>query len=276
MSAAPILRISEGDHFWKQAVIITLFMYGIVFGLGFLRPSEPFVIKTSAFEGDATDVLSDQSSSVEVDLVSAPAQTAAAIPSTPPPIEISAEPPTTPPIQEPVSTPPAAPPTPVPVPETTKLPIPTPPSPTPPPHKDVVPRKSPVPPLVKAPAPPSTQAPTSGVPSAGPNSTGANTANTAASRGSSGGTTTSGNITLGSRDFPNPPYPPAAVQRRFQGTVVVNISVKDGAILHVTVATSSGYTRLDIHAFRWIKARWVFPKQLTRNFNQRINFKLEN
>jgi TonB family protein len=73
-----------------------------------------------------------------------------------------------------------------------------------------------------------------------------------------------------------PPYPPGAIERRYQGTVVLSIRVLDGAIQEVSVASSSGYVLLDTSAIRWIRSRWRFPPQISRTFNQKIRFELAN
>jgi len=81
-----------------------------------------------------------------------------------------------------------------------------------------------------------------------------------------GGNSRRGTLPWGAGDFPLPPYPTSARERGFQGTVRVSIQVKDGVIQDVTVVSSSGYVVLDMQTIRWIKARWTFPKQITREY----------
>ncbi|MFQ3670736.1 MAG: energy transducer TonB [Verrucomicrobiia bacterium] len=79
---------------------------------------------------------------------------------------------------------------------------------------------------------------------------------------------------VGSRNFPKPPYPFQARQRRQQGTVLLRIVVVGGSITEVNIARSSGHGILDSTAQSWVKSRWNFPAGLTRTLQQEIQFEL--
>lgn len=58
---------------------------------------------------------------------------------------------------------------------------------------------------------------------------------------------------------PPPRYPPDALQRGMQGTVVLAVLVgPDGSVQEVRVRSSSGHRLLDQHALRHVRARWSF------------------
>ncbi len=81
-------------------------------------------------------------------------------------------------------------------------------------------------------------------------------------------------VVIGDRNFPKPPYPYEAKLKHFQGTVEVALNVVAGQIVSAEVASSSGYGVLDSTAVNWIRQRWHFPTEITRNLSQPIAFHL--
>lgn len=79
---------------------------------------------------------------------------------------------------------------------------------------------------------------------------------------------------VGSKNFPKPPYPFQARQRRQQGTVLLRIVVVGGSIAEVSIARSSGHGILDSTAQSWVRSKWNFPAGLTRTLQQEIQFEL--
>ncbi len=82
------------------------------------------------------------------------------------------------------------------------------------------------------------------------------------------------NFVIGDKNFPQPPYPYEAKVRRYQGTVVVAIDVAAGQIVNADIASSSGYGILDASTLQWIRQRWHFPTDVTRNLTLPVKFQL--
>jgi TonB family protein len=275
---SPLLsQPSHGEHFWKRAVLATALVYAGVLGLGFWQGTDAFVIHTSSLEGGPSANAESQASRIEVDLEAA--TTAPPVPVQPPPFIPASPEPTPPPDPAPVPAPQPvpvpAPPLPAeipdfPVPEkTVQRPTPVEPAPVPPPQP--IPKAT-LPVTAAPPSKPAAPKPAPARPAGSPAKAAPGESN---GSGGNAGPSSSG-VTLGSRDFPMPPYPPGAIERRYQGTVVLSIRVLDGAIQEVSVASSSGYVLLDTSAIRWIRSRWRFPPQISRTFNQKIRFELAN
>lgn len=76
------------------------------------------------------------------------------------------------------------------------------------------------------------------------------------------------NPNAGDRSTPQPDYPRLALQRGYQGTVVVNFTVQpSGEITSVEVGQSSGFTILDDAAVNTIRKYWRFaPGPLRYHF----------
>ena len=59
---------------------------------------------------------------------------------------------------------------------------------------------------------------------------------------------------------PQPPYPPAALEHRQQGTVVLTLTVDEtGNVATIDVKTSSGYPVLDRSTLDYVKRYWRVP-----------------
>ena len=259
MASASLCQPLRGEHFWKRAFLVTALVYGGVLGVGFWQRSDSFVLQTSAFDGDPSETADARDSRLEVNLEAAAPESVLLTAPQPEALPVPPQPP------QPVPTPLPSPPLPT---EAPDFPVPAPL----PPAAPILQKPAEAAPLpVPKPTPPSTKAAT---PRPAASSTKASPGESAGTSGGSG--PTSSGVTLGSRDFPMPPYPPGAIERRWQGTVVLNINVLDGSIQEVAVTGSSGYALLDTSAVRWIRARWHFPKQVTRSFNQKIRFELAN
>ncbi len=82
------------------------------------------------------------------------------------------------------------------------------------------------------------------------------------------------NVVIGDKNFPKPPYPYEAKVKRFQGTVVISLSIVDGNIVSEDVTNSSGYGILDEAATNFIRQAWHFPPSMTRNFSLPVQFQL--
>lgn len=74
---------------------------------------------------------------------------------------------------------------------------------------------------------------------------------------------------------PQPPYPAFARRDRLQGTVVVSITVKNGAVGSVRVVSSSGSTSLDDYAVSHVQRRWRWPAGTSQTFTQPFRFVLK-
>ena len=74
---------------------------------------------------------------------------------------------------------------------------------------------------------------------------------------------------------PQPPYPAFARRDRLQGTVVVSIMVKNGAVGSVRVVSSSGSTSLDDYAVSHVQRRWRWPAGTSQTFTQPFRFVLK-
>jgi len=76
---------------------------------------------------------------------------------------------------------------------------------------------------------------------------------------------------------PQPPYPPLALARGQQGTVVLLLSVDAvGVIQTIEVNRSSGFPLLDRGTLEFIKNRWTVPPgDGTRTFEATIRYRLE-
>ena len=81
-------------------------------------------------------------------------------------------------------------------------------------------------------------------------------------------------VVIGDKNFPKPQYPYEAKLRHYQGTVTISLNIVDGQILSADVAGSSGYAILDTAASSWIRQRWHFPPDTTRNFSLPVQFQL--
>lgn len=82
------------------------------------------------------------------------------------------------------------------------------------------------------------------------------------------------NFVVGDKDFPQPPYPYDAKLRHYQGTVVVALNVVGGQIVGAEVASSSGYAILDTSTVQWVRQKWHFPADVTRNLTLPVKFQL--
>lgn len=76
---------------------------------------------------------------------------------------------------------------------------------------------------------------------------------------------------------PHPPYPPAALERRQQGTVVLSLEVDEtGAIQMIAVKSSSGSAILDRSTLDFVKRHWKIPPGAgTRRFEATVKYRLE-
>lgn len=74
---------------------------------------------------------------------------------------------------------------------------------------------------------------------------------------------------------PYPPYPAFARRDRLQGTVVVSIMVKNGAVGAVQVVSSSGSPALDEYAVGHVRRRWKWPATTSQTFTQPFRFVLK-
>lgn len=74
---------------------------------------------------------------------------------------------------------------------------------------------------------------------------------------------------------PQPPYPSFARRDKLQGTVVVRISVTDGAVSDVRLVSSSGSAALDQYAVSHVQRRWKWSAGTTRTFIQPFRFVLQ-
>ncbi len=74
---------------------------------------------------------------------------------------------------------------------------------------------------------------------------------------------------------PQPPYPAFARRDRLQGTVVVSITVENGAVGSVRVVSSSGSTSLDEYAVSHVQRRWKWPAGTSQTFTQPFRFVLK-
>ncbi len=92
--------------------------------------------------------------------------------------------------------------------------------------------------------------------------------------GSSGTGAGAGN-SAGRGTTPQPPYPAFARRDKLQGTVVVSISVNDGAVTGVRLISSSGSAALDRYAISHVQRRWKWPAGTTRLFTQPFRFVLQ-
>ncbi len=77
--------------------------------------------------------------------------------------------------------------------------------------------------------------------------------------------------------YPTPRYPPIAIRRGLEGTVILNVVINEnGKPIHVTVIESSGYDYFDKEALSTVLNRWQFdcthPKN---NFRLKIDFRLK-
>ena len=74
---------------------------------------------------------------------------------------------------------------------------------------------------------------------------------------------------------PQPPYPAFARRDRLQGTVIVSIAVKNGAVASVRVLNSSGSAALDQYAVNHVQRRWKWPVTISQTFTQPFRFVLK-
>lgn len=80
----------------------------------------------------------------------------------------------------------------------------------------------------------------------------------------------------GDRSTPQPDYPRLALQRGYEGKVVVNFTVEpSGEISKVEIAQSSGFTLLDDAALSVIRNRWKFAPGALRQHYVEIVFQLK-
>lgn len=76
---------------------------------------------------------------------------------------------------------------------------------------------------------------------------------------------------------PSPRYPPIAIRRSVEGTVILNVTINaDGKPTDVTVLESSGYNYFDDEAVRTVLNRWQFDSTHPKsNFRLKIDFRLK-
>ena len=76
---------------------------------------------------------------------------------------------------------------------------------------------------------------------------------------------------------PYPPYPPAALERRQQGTVVLLMDVDaSGTITTIDIKASSGYAILDHSTLEFVQKHWkVPPGPGSRTFEASVRYVLE-
>ena len=79
----------------------------------------------------------------------------------------------------------------------------------------------------------------------------------------------------GAGSNPQPPYPAFARRQRLQGTVVLRIAVRDGAVAEVVVARSSGSAGLDRHAAGHVERSWRWARGTEQTFTQAFRFVLQ-
>ncbi|PAW79966.1 MAG: hypothetical protein B9S32_01160 [Verrucomicrobia bacterium Tous-C9LFEB] len=84
------------------------------------------------------------------------------------------------------------------------------------------------------------------------------------------------NVVIGNKNFPKPLYPYVARVKRFQGTVMVGISVIGGRVVSAEVQSSSGYGVLDVAASSWIREKWNFPEGTTTTITIPVKYELSN
>lgn len=77
---------------------------------------------------------------------------------------------------------------------------------------------------------------------------------------------------------PYPPYPPAALERRQQGTVVLTMEVDAlGAITRIDIKASSGYAILDHSTLEFVQRNWKVPPGAgSRTFEAAVKYVLES
>lgn len=76
--------------------------------------------------------------------------------------------------------------------------------------------------------------------------------------------------------YPQPVYPRLALQRGWQGNVMLNIVVdRAGFPSAVTVRDSSGWEILDDHASDWVKRRWRWPAGPVRHYLVPFKFQIK-
>ena len=103
-----------------------------------------------------------------------------------------------------------------------------------------------------------------------------NPAKTDLPRGSQNGVAAPASAIGGGRGSnPYPPYPAFARRDRLQGTVVVSITVKNGAVGSVRVDRSSGSPSLDQYAVSHVQRRWKWPATTSQTFTQPFRFVLK-
>lgn len=90
-----------------------------------------------------------------------------------------------------------------------------------------------------------------------------------------GGAAPASTIGGGRGSNPYPPYPAFARRDRLQGTVVVSILVKNGAVGSVQVVSSSGSPALDEYAVGHVRRRWKWPATTSQTFTQPFRFVLK-
>lgn len=73
---------------------------------------------------------------------------------------------------------------------------------------------------------------------------------------------------------PQPPYPAFARRDKLQGTVVVSISVNNGAVTAVRLISSCGSAALDQYAISHVQRRWKWTAGTNRTFSQPFRFVL--
>lgn len=83
-------------------------------------------------------------------------------------------------------------------------------------------------------------------------------------------------VVIGNKNFPKPLYPYVARLKKFQGTVMVGISVVSGRVVSAEVQSSSGYGVLDVAASSWIRERWSFPEGTTTTITIPVKYELSN
>lgn len=80
----------------------------------------------------------------------------------------------------------------------------------------------------------------------------------------------------GDRSTPSPEYPRLALQRGYQGRVVIQFEVNErGEIARAEVERSSGYVMLDEAALNTVRTRWRFAPGAVRRHFVEIVFQLQ-
>jgi periplasmic protein TonB len=84
------------------------------------------------------------------------------------------------------------------------------------------------------------------------------------------------NATTGGGSYPPPEYPYEALRSRYQGTVIIELTVDpSGVVTSAKLQTSSGFGLLDEAALKVVKKRWRFPPGAPRYYYWPCTFKIQ-